>query len=60
MDMTRLADCLKYLYRPKEKMTAFRMKSPVARYSLCPAHIHICRSYSLGIQIEKQEIVVEY
>lgn len=39
-DMTRLADCLKYLYRPKETMTAFTMKSPVARHSLCPTHTH--------------------
>jgi len=36
--MTRHADGLKYLYRPKETMTAFTLKSPGARYSLRPTN----------------------
>jgi len=39
--MKRPADGLKYLYLPKETMTAFTMKSPGARYSLCPTHTHV-------------------
>jgi hypothetical protein len=58
-DVKRPADGLKYLYLPKERDD--HIYNEFSRCSvLFMSDTHTYSSYSLAIQIEKQEIIVKY